>query len=339
MGHKFLDLAGDKMKPRTLHAALAGLLALALLPITASAVYPDRPVKLIVPFSPGGGTDIVGRLLSEKLSLVLRQPFIVENKPGAGAMIGAEFVSKAPADGYTLLMGTSAELTIGPKLTPGSLRYDPVNGFTPIAMVGSSANVILAYPGFDPKTIPELLTYAKANPDKVSYGSGGAGTGPHLSGELLKSMGKVPMMHIPYKGSGPALTDVIAGQTQLMISTMAPALPMIKAQKVRAIAVTSTKRSLLLPDTPTVAEQGLKGYDSVTWYAVLAPAGTPPETVERIQHALKFVLTTKDVADKMIALGIEPSDGTVTGKLLQERIQTDLARWEQLIKSSGIQAD
>lgn len=327
------------MKRRTLTVALAAALALCAASSPALAVYPDKPVKLIVPFAPGGGTDIVGRLLADRLSLLLKQPFIVENKPGAGAMIGAEFVAKAPADGYTLLVGTSAELTIGPNLYPTTVRYNPIKDFTPIALVGTSPNLLLAHPGFAPNNIQELLVYARANPDKVSFGSGGIGTGPHLSGELLNSMGKISMTHISYKGSGPALTDVIGGQTQLMFSTMAPALPMIRGNKVKALAVTSAQRSALLPDTPTVAEQGLPGYDSVTWYALLAPAGTSQESIARIRNAVDYALKTKEVSEKLIGLGIEPADGKADSKALQERMKAELARWSRLIKDSGIRAE
>lgn len=325
------------MKRRSL--ALAAAAAITLTLPAAWAAYPDKPVRVIVPFAPGGGTDIVGRLIADRLGVLLKQPFVVENKPGAGAMIGAEYVAKSPADGYTLLMGTSAELTIGPKLTPSLARYNPVKDFVPVALVGTSANVILAAPNFSVNTIPELIAYAKANPDRVSFGSGGTGTGPHLSGELLKSMGKFTMTHIPYKGSGPALTDVIGGQTQLMISTMAPALPFLKDKKLRAVAVTSARRSPLLPDTSTVSEQGLRGYDSVTWYALMAPSGTPKEAVERLQRALAHILQTKEVVDRLAGVGVEAPEGLLQGKAVQDRIRTELEQWGRLIKDSGIRAE
>ena len=327
------------MKRRSIAiAAAAAAIALGL-SSPAWAIYPDKPVKLIVPFAPGGGTDIVGRLVAEKLSLLLKQPFVVENKPGAGAMLGADAVAKATANGYTLLMGTSAELTIGPKLTPSAARYDPVKDLIPVALVGTSPNVLLAGPNFTPKNITELIAYAKANPDKIAYGTGGTGTGPHLSGELLKSMGKFSMTHIAYKGSGPALTDVLGGQTQLMISTMAPALPFIKGNKLRAIAVTSSKRSPLLPDTATVAEQGLRGYEAVTWYAVLAPTGTPPEAVERLHRAIAHIVGTKEVSEKLAGLGVEAPETPEGGKALQDRIRRELGQWGALIKSAGIRAE
>jgi tripartite-type tricarboxylate transporter receptor subunit TctC len=325
------------MKRRSL--ALAAACASLFFASSAWAVYPDKPVRLVVPFAPGGGTDIVGRLIADRLGVLLKQPFIVENKPGAGAMLGADYVAKSPADGYTLLVGTSAELTIGPKLTPSLARYNPVKDFVPVALVGTSPNVILAGANFPVKTIPELITYAKANPDRVSYGSGGTGTSPHLSGELLKSMGKFTMTHIPYKGTGPALTDLIAGQTQLMISTVGPALPFLREHKVRAIAVTSANRTPMLPDTPTVAEQGLRGYNSVTWYALMAPAGTPKDAVERLQHALAYVLQTKEVIERLATVGVEPPEGIVQGKVMQERIQSDLDQWGRLIKAAGIRAE
>lgn len=327
------------MKRRSLTLAAAAASLTLGLSSPAWAIYPDKPVKLIVPFAPGGGTDIIGRLIAEQLSVLLKQPFVVENKPGAGAMLGADAVAKAAPDGYTLLMGTSAELTIGPKLTPSVARYDPVKDLTPVVLVGTSPNVLLAAPGFTPKSITELISYAKANPDKIAYGSGGTGTGPHLSGELLKSMGKFSMTHIPYKGSGPALTDVLGGQTQLMVSTMAPALPFIKSNKLRAIAVTSSRRSPLLPDTATVAEQGLTGYEAVTWYAVLSPAGTPPEAVERLQRAITHIVGTKEVSEKLAGLGVEAPESPEGGKVLQDRIRRELGQWGALIKSTGIRAE
>jgi len=320
----------------SISAALALTLGLAM---PGWAAYPDRPVKLIVPFAPGGGTDIVGRQMAERLSTLLKQPFVVENKPGAGAMLGADYVAQAAPDGYTLLMGTSAELTIGPRLTPSVARYDPVKDFAPVALIGVSPNVLVAAPTFAPKTLPEIISYAKANPDKLSYGSGGTGTGPHLAGELLKSMGKLPMTHIPYKGSGPALTDVLAGQTQLMMSTVAPALPFLKSKKLRAIAVTSAKRSPLLPDVPTVAEQGLPGYEAVTWYAVVAPAGVPGEVVERLQSAVGQILQSKEFIDKLAALGVETPQGPASTVSLKERIRRELDQWGAVIRDAGIRAE
>jgi tripartite-type tricarboxylate transporter receptor subunit TctC len=326
------------MKPMPLLSlACAALLAVSLTTGTASAQYPDKPIHLIIPFAPGGGTDIVGRLMAENLSKELKQPFVVENKPGAGAMLGAEFVAKAAPDGYTLLMGTSAELTIGPNMATQA-RYDPVRDFAPIGMVGASPNVLLAHPSFEPRTIQELAAYAKKNPDKVSMGNGGAGTSPHMSGELLSSLG-IPMAHIPYKGTGPALADVVAGHTQLMMSTMAPALPMVRAQKVRAIAVTSLKRSPQLPDTPTVAEQGIPGYEAVTWYAILAPAATPPAVQERLRGALDNVLKNPAVLAKLEELGIVHDDARESSKAIQQRVQNELAQWGKLIKERSIKVN
>ncbi|MBB3182000.1 tripartite tricarboxylate transporter substrate binding protein [Variovorax sp. Sphag1AA] len=321
----------------SISAALAALMLGLASP--SWAAYPDRPVRLIVPFAPGGGTDIVGRQVAERLTTMLKQPFVVENKPGAGAMLGADYVAQAAPDGYTLLMGTSAELTIGPRLTPSIARYDPVKDFAPVALIGVSPNVLVAASGFAPKTIPEIISYGKANPDRLSYGSGGTGTGPHLAGELLKSMGKLPMTHIPYKGSGPALTDVLAGQTQLMMSTVAPALPFIKSGKLHAIAVTSGKRSPLLPNVPTVAEQGLAGYEAVTWYAVVAPAGVPAEVQERLRNAIAQILQSKEFIDKLAALGVETPEASASAGSLKERIRRELDQWGTVIRDAGIRAE
>jgi len=304
---------------------------------TAQGQYPERPVTIVVPFAPGGGTDILARQLAERLTVVLKQPFIVENKSGAGAAIGAAFVARATPDGYTLLMGTSAELTIGPNLRP--VNYDPAKDFVPVALVGVSPNIILANPSFPPQSIRELVMYAKASPDKTNYGSGGVGTGPHMSGEMLNAMAGVRMTHIPYKGSGPAMADVISGQTQLMISTMAPALPMIKDKKVRPLAVTSAKRSAQLPDVPTVAEQDLPGYESVTWFAVMAPTGTPEPVLQRLRGAIAFLLKSPEVIQRMEGLGIEPATEQPSPSALQQRIKAESENWGKLIKENNIKAD
>jgi tripartite-type tricarboxylate transporter receptor subunit TctC len=312
----------------------AAALGLSLIFAPALAQYPEKPIKLVVPFAPGGGTDVVGRMIAERLGTALKQTIVVENKPGAGAMIGAGFVAKAPPDGYTLLMGTNAELTIGPNMTSSPL-YDPVKDFVPVGMIGASPNVLLAHPSFAPRNLAELTAYIKANPDKVTYGSGGTGTSPHMSGELLKTMG-IPMTHIGYKGTGPALNDLIAGHTPLMMSTMAPSMPLIRGQRARAIAVTSLKRSVLLPDTPTVAEQGLAGYEAVTWYAILAPASTPRDPVERLRHALDQVLKSKEVIDRFEAMGIVPDEDHASSEAVQQRIHNEMTLWGRVIKQNNI---
>lgn len=303
----------------------------------ALAGYPERPVTIIVPFAAGGGTDIVGRLLAERLGTLLKQTFIVDNKPGAGAALGASYVANAQPDGYTLLMGTSAELTIGPNLR--KVSYDPVKSFSPIAVIGVSPNVILASPRFAARDIAGVISMAEANPEKITVGNGGQGTSPHLSGEMLNSMARIRTTQVPYRGTGPAMTDVIGGQIDLMVSTLAPALPMLKDNKVRALAVTSGKRAKQLPGVPTVAEQGLPGYEAVTWYALMAPAGIPTEAVERLRNAIQFLLHSKEVADRLDTLGIEPSEDLADPKAIRARIGTELAAWGRLIKTSGIQTN
>lgn len=311
----------------------AASLALALTATPAFAQWPERPIKIIIPHAPGGGTDVVGRLMAERLSHVLKQSVVAENKPGAGAMIGAQFVASAPPDGYTILMGTSAELTIGPNMVK-SHRYDPVKDFTPIALVGYSPNVILAAASFAPKNIKELGEYARANPDKLFYSSGGSGTSPHVSGELLKTLG-IPMTHVPFNGTGPAMAAFLSGQMPLIFSTMAPAVPLIKDGRARALAVTSSRRSPLLPDVPTVAEQGLTGYEAVTWYAFMAPAGTPREVVEKFRGAVQQILATREVGDRLERMGIVADDGTAS-EAIRDRIQKELAMWGNVIKQNNI---
>jgi len=319
---------------RLLQISLVGLLCSSA---PAIAEYPERPIRMIIGLAPGGGTDIVGRLLAETMSRELKQSVVVENKPGAGAMLGAAFVAGAPADGYTLLMGTSAELTIGPNLQ--GPRYDQVKDFIPIGMVGASPNVLLANPTFAPKTLKDLIEYAKANPGKVFYGSGGIGTSPHMSGELLKRTAGIDITHVGYKGSGPALTDLVTGQTQLMMSTMAPSMPFIQSGQVRPIAVTSLKRSPLLPETPTVAEQGFPGFEAVTWYALLAPAATPSSVLAKLRSALDQALTDRNFVTRLEGLGIMPDEQRLGSDAVRGQIERESQMWARTIEQNKIKPE
>jgi tripartite-type tricarboxylate transporter receptor subunit TctC len=318
-------------------ALLTTLIAAVPMLSTAHAAYPDRPITLIVPFAPGGGTDIVGRLIAERLGRELNQSVIVANKPGAGAALGAGYVANAQPDGYTLLLGTSAEMTIGPNLR--EVKYDPVKSFEPIGRLGVSPNVILASKMANIDAIPQLISEGKKKGSKFSYGSGGVGTGPHLAGELLSSMGDFPFLHVPYRGSGPAMVGVIGGDTPFMVSTLAPALPAVKEGNVIPVAVTSLQRSDALPDVPTVAEQGLPGYESVTWYALMAPANVPGDVRKKLGDALGKVLAQNEVVDRFASLGISPIATVESPDDIRAKISSELTQWGDLIKERKIKVD
>jgi len=303
----------------------------------AQAAYPERPITLIVPFAPGVGTDIVGRLVAERLGREMNQVFVVENKPGAGAALGAAYVANADATGYTLLLGTSAELTIGPNLR--KVKYDPVKSFEPIARLGISPNIILASKKANIATVAQLIDAGKHADRRLSYGSGGVGTGPHLAGELLSAMSGTPLLHVPYRGSGPAMVGVMSGDVPLMISTLAPALPVVKDGKVVPIAVTSPGRSPNLPDVPTVVEQGLPGYESATWYALMAPAGVPPEVLEKLRSAVGKILQQPAVVEKLGTLGIDPISEPEDAKDIRAKISRELAQWGRLIQERNIKVE
>ena len=246
--------------------------------------YPSKPVNIVVPFAPGGATDIMTRLLAERLSKRLGQPVIVENKPGAGTMIASEYVAKAPADGHTVLMAASS-LGIAPSLY-SKVNYDPVKSFAPISLVASVVHVLEVHPSVPVKSVGELITWLKANPGKANYGSVGAGTSTHLESELFNTMAGVKMVHVPYKGSAPALTDLVGGSLQVMFDAWASSGPFVKDGKTRLLAVTTAQRSRILPDVPTVAESGLPGYEAMPWLGLLAPAGTPDAVVRKFHDEL-----------------------------------------------------
>lgn len=297
--------------------------------------YPGKPVTIVVPFSPGGAADIMSRTLADRLRHRLGQPVLVENKPGAGTMIASEFVAKAPADGHTLLLAASS-LGIAPSLY-SKVNYDPIKDFAPISQVASVVHVLVVHPSVPAKNVGELISWLKANPTKGNYGSVGAGTSTHLEAELFNSVAGVKMAHIPYKGSAPALTDLVGGQLQVMFDAYASSGPFIKNGNVRLLAVTTAQRSKSLPDVPTVAESGLPGYEAMPWLGLVAPAATPPAVVSRLHHELAEVLKEPEVQEKFRSLGLDIIGSTP--KEFSAFLRTDIVKWAKVVKDSGAKAD
>lgn len=310
---------------------------------TASAQgYPAKPVTMVVPFAAGGTTDILARAVSHELSKALGQQFIVDNRPGAGGNIGAQLVSRAAPDGYTLLMGTVGTHGINQSLYP-KLPYDPVKDFVPVTVVAAVPNVVVLNAAFAEKNkindITSFVNYARANPGKLNMASAGNGTSIHLAGELFKTQSKTFMVHIPYRGSAPAIADLIGGQADVMFDNLPSAMPHIKAGKLRALAVTAAKRSPSLPDVPTIAETGgdLAKYEASSWFGVLAPAGTPKEIVTRLQQEISKALATPAIKEKLLAQGAEPIGNTT--EQFAAFIQSETAKWAKVVKDSGAKVD
>jgi tripartite-type tricarboxylate transporter receptor subunit TctC len=321
---------------RRLPAALAAAaLALAGGHAGAQSAYPSKPVRFIVPSAAGGGTDIIARAIAQKLSEALGQQFVVENKPGAGQMIGIEAAARSPADGHTLLMAAST-LAINPIMYK-KVPYDPLRDFAPITQAASLPNVLVVNPSLPVTSVRELIALAKREPGKLAYASAGVGTSPQMSVELLKSMAGISMLHVPYKGTTPGVVDLLAGQVQLMTPNLLTALPHIKAGKLRALAVTSGKRTDALPDVPTIAEAGVPGYESVQWYGVLAPAGTPREIVQRLYTEIAKSLRAGDVRERLAADGAEPVGNTP--EQFAAFIRAEIDKWAKVAKAAGIQPE
>ncbi|WP_183027708.1 tripartite tricarboxylate transporter substrate binding protein [Variovorax sp. UMC13] len=320
---------------RRLLLAAGAALCLAAPAFAQAQAYPTKPVRLVVPYPPGGPTDIVARLVAQKLSEQLGQQFIIDNRPGAGANTGAELVARSPADGYTLVVATTAH-AINPSLFK-NLGYSLAKDFAPVSLLTSGPLVIVANPALPAKNVAELIALAKARPGELNFASSGNGQSTHLSAELFASMAGVKMNHIPYKGSAPALTDTMGGQTQLMFDTMLSAMPHVKGGKLKALAVTSATRSPVAPDVPTVAESGLPGYEAIAWNGLLAPAHTPPEVLARLSGALKKVLAAPDVKDKFEAQGFA---ATWTSPEDFGRFMTaEIDKWAKVVKVSGATVD
>lgn len=314
----------------------AGMLAAASNAAQAQADYPTRPVKLLVPFAPGGATDVLGRLLATGLGEKLGQPVVVENKPGASTVIAASVVAKTPPDGHTLLLGASTTLTLNPAIR-ASLSYDPLRSFTPIGMVADMGLVLVANEALPGKTLKDIVALAKADPDKLSYGSFGTGSSVHFGGEMLKSAAGIRMVHVPFNGSAPSLTALMGGQVQVAVDTVVATAPLIKAGRVRPIAVLSAQRLPALPQVPTVAESGYPGFEMGTWFALLAPAGLPPAVQQKLEKALAEVANAPEMKQKLADLGLTPAYGN--GAALRARIEAELPRMRATAARSDIKAE
>lgn len=320
------------MLPRLL--VLAAALFAAALPSLAQT-WPNRTVKIIVPFPAGGPTDVLTRVLAEKMGGQLGQPVVVENKPGAGGSIGADFVAKSPADGYTLVMATTSTHSIGPNL--GKIAYDPVKDFTPIVWVGNATNILVVSNHVPAANVQELIALARKDPGKLNYATSGIGTISHLTSELFANMAGVKLTHVPYKGTQQSIPDMMSGQVAILFDNVMTAQPNIKAGKVKGIAISSSARSPLVPDLPTVAESGLPGFQSLVWFGLLGPANTPKVVVDRVNAEMNRALQLPDIQARFTQMGFEPAGGTAAD--FAQAIQRDSQKWSKVIKDAGVKAE
>ena len=311
--------------------------AMLLSAITAAQDYPTRPIRVIVPFTAGAGTDIVGRAIAQALNDAWKQSVVVDNRPGAGGTIVGELVARASADGYTLMLGNVSTLAIAPALNP-KLPYNPLRDFAPITLITTSENVLVLHPSVPVLSMKEFIAYARANPRKLNYGSSGNGTTSHLGGAMFVSMTGTEMTHVPYKGSGPMLTDLLAGQLQLSFSSVPTALPHIKSGRLRALAVTLLTRSSVLPDLPTVQEAaGLKGFEISLWQGIVAPAATPRAIVMKLNQQIAASLRTPDMKHKLTVQGLDAVGNSP--EQFGVYIREEIAKWTRVVLSSGARAE
>jgi tripartite-type tricarboxylate transporter receptor subunit TctC len=315
--------------------ALAALLLPVLSTGSASAAYPDRPIRIVVPFAPGGGTDVVARTLAQEMARDLGTGIVIENKPGAGTILGTQTVATSEPDGYTLLMGTFAN-AVNPSLK-ASLPYNPHADFAPVALIARSFNIVVVNPKSPYHSVADLIAAAKAEPEKLSYGTYGTGTSAHLAGELFKNLAKVNLTTVPYKGAAPAITDLIGGQIQVMFTTVASAAALIQAGQLRALAMTSAQRSPAFPDLPTVAEAGVPGYSAESWYGLFAPAKTPADVVDRLNKSAATAVQSEafrklGVNEGLIMVASPPQE-------LDRYFRGEEARWRKVIQDAGITAE
>jgi tripartite-type tricarboxylate transporter receptor subunit TctC len=322
---------------RTLYPAVVCVATPLLIAGHASAQeYPNKLIRVIVPAAPGGGADIIARLFAQPLTKSLGQSVVAENRPGASNIIGTELVAKAPADGYTLLMGTTGSLANNPLLYV-KLPYDSIRDFAPISNVANSAFVLVVHPSMPVKTVPELVALAKRKPGELAYASWGKGSSTHLATMLLSVRAQLSMVHVPYKGSGHAMPDMIAGNVQMAFDSLLSSVPYVKAGRLRALGVSALKPSLVLPGVPTIAAGGFEGFEAGSWYGFLAPAKTSPQLITRLHGELMKAIKQPEVLDRMASLGTDPIGNSPTE--FADQIKADLAKWEKVVKAAGIQPE
>jgi len=323
------------MKTRSLLAAASTLAALMGGPAAAQP-YPGQPVKLVVPFPPGGSTDIIARAMAQKLTQLWGQQVIVDNRPGAGGVIGADAVAKSPADGYTLLMGHVGTLAVNTSLYP-KLPYDPLKSFAPVSMVAVVPNVLVVHPSVPVKSVSELIAYAKAHPGKLNYGSAGNGSAANLAMEYFKLQTKTDIVHVPYKGTAPSITDLVGGQITLTMTGAPTVMPHVQSGRLRALAVSSLERVDALPKTPTLAEAGVPGFEATQWYGIAAPAGTPPAVVAKLNADTRKIMQTEDMRQRLSTEGAIVSTGTP--EQFTAFIKAEIAHWAVVVKSAGMRVE
>ena len=318
-------------------AACAGMAiaAFAAMTVNAQPSYPSKPIRIVVPYPPGGFNDTLGRTLAAKFTQSWGQPVIVENKPGANTLIGSDFVAKSAPDGYTLLV-VAFPFAVTPSLIK-TMPYDTVKDFAPVILAAQSPNILVVNPDLPVKSVGDLIALAKAKPDGLSYASTGNGSSNHISMELFKSLAGVKLVHIPYKGSAPAVTDLLGGQIQVMFDNAPNVMPQVKAGRLRALAQSGLTRSSIAPDLPTVVEAGVPGYEVVVWFGLVAPAGTPREVIVKLNTEVLKVLAMPDVRERFLAQGVEPMGSTP--EQFGEHIRAQMAKWGKVVKDAGVQAE
>ena len=322
--------------PRFFRSVAIALALIGALGPAAAQDYPNRPITLVVPFPPGGSTSIVARIVGEKMGEMLGQQMVIDNRGGAGGTIGTRAVAKSTPDGYTLLLGYTGTLAIGPTLYP-NVGYDPRKDFAPIGLIGHAPNSLVLHPSFAPRSVKELVDYAKANPGKVNYGSAGVGTVSHVSGVYFANAAGIQLTHIPYKGTGPALADLLGGHIPMAFAPIPATHANIAEGKMRGLAVTSGKRSSLLPDVPTIAEAGVAGFEASLYYGIVAPAGTPRPIVNKLNQVLRAALASDDVRKRLSTDGAEPTPGSPDE--YATFIDRDETKWSKVVKDSGAKAE
>ena len=298
--------------------------------------YPNRPITLVIPFAPGGSTSIVGRGIADKMSELLGEKIVIDNRPGAGGTVGTKAVAKSDPDGYTLVLGYTGTLAIGPSLYKKA-GYDPRKDFAPIGMIGNAPNSLVVHPSFPARSVAELIAYAKQNPGKISFGSAGAGTASHITGEYFARSAGISLVHVPYKGTGPALVDLIGGHIPMAFAPIPASHANVSAGTLRALAVTSSARSGLLPDVPTIAEAGVSGFDASLYYGLVAPAGTPRPIVDKLNKVLRDALASAEVKRQLSSDGTEITPGSPED--YADFIDKDEKKWAQLVKASGVEPE